>query len=80
MRKSILLIVLGLMILALASCEREPECKWCTTVAILPDHDMIVGQGWVCGESIEIIEEHQCAWKDPATGVIYLVMTYCEDR
>lgn len=80
MRKSILLIVLGLMILALASCEREPECKWCTTVAILPDHDMIVGQGWVCGESIEIIEEHQCAWKDPETGAIYLVMTYCEDR
>ena len=80
MRKSILLSILGLMMLALASCERELECKWCTTVAILPGHDMIVGQGWACGDDLDIIQERQHVWKDPETGAVYLVMTYCEDR
>jgi hypothetical protein len=79
MRKSILFIVLSLILMALTSCEREPECKWCTTVAILPDCDIIVGQGWACGETVDIIEERQCTLKDPETGVIYLLMTYCED-
>lgn len=80
MKKSILLIAMGLLMLALASCERESECKWCTTVAILPYCDTVIGQGYSCGDDLDIIQERQYVWKDPKTGAVYLVMTYCEDR
>ena len=79
MKKRILITIIGLIMLALTSCEKDPGCKWCTTVAILPEYGTIVGRGYACGQTLEIIQEKECVWTDPETGELYLVMTYCED-
>ena len=67
-----------LALLLFVSCERQAECRWCTTVAILPYCDTIIGQGYACGDDIDIILARQTAWKDLETGEVYLVMTICE--
>ena len=79
MKRRILIAIIGLIMLALPSCEKDSGCKWCTTVAILPYCDTIVGRGYACGDDLDIIQERERVWTDPETGNLYLVMTYCQD-
>lgn len=72
--------LIGLMIFALFSCEREPDCLWCITVAIAPEYGTIVGEAYACGQTLEIIQEGQCYQTDPESGELRLVMTHCEER
>ena len=68
------------IILAFFSCEKEPDCLWCTTVAIAPEYGTIVGEGYACGQTLEIIQEGYYYQTDPETVELRLVMTHCEDR
>jgi len=79
MRKFIVLFVMS-MILGFVSCEREPECMWCITVAVAPEYGTIIGEGYACGQTLEIIREGQHYQTDPVTGEIRLVMSHCELR
>jgi hypothetical protein len=79
-KKLTLTLVIGLMIFALSSCERKPDCMWCTTVAIAPEYGTIIGEGYACGQTLEIIQEGQYYQTDPETGDLRLVMTHCEER
>jgi hypothetical protein len=79
MKRLILLFVISVT-LGFVSCEREPDCMWCTTVAILPEYGTILGEGYACGQSLEVIQDRQYYWTDPETGELYLVITICKER
>lgn len=69
----LLLLVLNLF----QSCENEPDCKWCVTYEIEPCFE-ITGQGYACGETLEIVNRRRLEWIDHETGVNHVIVTFCD--
>ena len=70
-----------LAIICVFSCEpMEPDCLWCTTVFVSPETGVVIGEGYACGDDLDIIQERQYYQVDSITGDVRLTVTYCGDK
>lgn len=80
MTRKFIIAIIGLIILIFFSCEREPDCLWCTVVTIAPEYGIIRGEGYACGQTLEIIQQGQYYRVDSVTGEVRLRVTHCGDK